>query len=52
MLINISGSRRVVRGGSWYYNADYSRVAYRYDYSPDYRGSNYGFRISRRWCIC
>ncbi|HPF17084.1 MAG TPA: SUMF1/EgtB/PvdO family nonheme iron enzyme [Thermotogota bacterium] len=42
-----SASYRVLRGGSWYYNAEGCRVAYRYYYSP---GSSYnyiGFRVSR-----
>ena len=42
-----SASYRVLRGGSWYYNAEGCRVAYSYYYSP---GSSYnyiGFRVSR-----
>ncbi len=41
----IKDSLRVLRGGSWYYNAGYSRVAYRDFDCPDYRYSNYGFRM-------
>jgi len=42
------GTSRVLRGGSFNYNIpDILRSAYRYDYSPDYRNSSYGFRISR-----
>ena len=42
-----SGSDRVLRGGSWDDYARYCRSAYRYDYTPDYRIINYGFRIAR-----
>ena len=39
-----SGSNRVIRGGSWYSDAEYCRVAYR-DYGyPGYRGIINGFR--------
>jgi len=41
------GSYRVVRGGSWLFNASFSRVANRYLYDPDYRVSYLGFRLSR-----
>ena len=40
-------SRRVLRGGSWYYNPNYLRSAVRYWYTTDYRFSNYGFRLAR-----
>jgi len=52
MLIRISGSERVGRGGCWVSDADYSRVASRYDFSPYYRNYYSGFRISRRRCVC
>jgi formylglycine-generating enzyme required for sulfatase activity len=35
----------VVRGGSWNYNPRYCRSAYRFDYFPDYRYFNIGFRV-------
>lgn len=38
-----SGSDRVIRGGSWYYDAYYCRVANR-DYVALYARSDYGFR--------
>ena len=42
-----SGSYRVSRGGSYYYNADCCRVSYRRDYSDPYRtSSNLGLRLS------
>jgi formylglycine-generating enzyme required for sulfatase activity len=42
-----SGSDRVARGGSWSAYANYSRVAYRYNYYPSFTGSNIGFRVAR-----
>ncbi|WP_297325418.1 SUMF1/EgtB/PvdO family nonheme iron enzyme [Nitrosomonas sp.] len=36
---------RVLRGGSWYYDPDYERVAARYYAPPDYRFYAYGFRV-------
>ena len=39
------GSYRVIRGGSWDYDARRCRSACRYYNSPDYRGSNLGFRL-------
>lgn len=41
-----SGSYRVLRGGSWFNNAAYCRVAYRYDYAPAYVYYNGGLRLS------
>jgi len=41
------GSNRVIRGGSWYYNADYCRSSYRYDIKPGYRDYGLGFRSVR-----
>jgi len=38
------GSGRVVRGGYWYSDTYYLRVALRYDYSPLYRSYGGGFR--------
>ena len=40
-----SGSNRVYRGGYWDSNADYCRVAFRRNSSPDARNSNIGFRL-------
>ena len=39
------GSSRVLRGGSWDYNASSCRVSYRYSSFPDYRYGNLGFRL-------
>ena len=43
-----SGSYRVLRGGSWYYDADFCSVGVRYYYSPDGRYYNLGFRLACR----
>ena len=40
-----TGSLRVLRGGSWYYDAVRCRSAYRYCYTPDSRNRNVGFRL-------
>ncbi|MBO6025765.1 MAG: SUMF1/EgtB/PvdO family nonheme iron enzyme [Bacteroidales bacterium] len=40
-----SGSYRVLRGGSWSYNARICRVSYRSNYDPDYGNGNRGFRL-------
>lgn len=42
-----SGSDRVLRGGSWFYDPDYARCAYRYDNRPSSRVLFYGFRLAR-----
>lgn len=43
-----SGSSRVLRGGCWYFNADFCTVSYRYNYdAPDDRGGGLGFRVVR-----
>ena len=47
-----SGFDRVVRGGSWYFNAQYCRVSIRSNINPDYRSCSYGidrgFRLALR----
>ncbi|MDR2970770.1 MAG: formylglycine-generating enzyme family protein [Bacteroidales bacterium] len=40
-----SGSCRVLRGGGWYYDAEYCRVSYRYGSAPVARYNHYGFRL-------
>jgi formylglycine-generating enzyme required for sulfatase activity len=40
-----SGFERVLRGGGWSINANYCRVASRYDQLPDDRGNIIGFRV-------
>jgi formylglycine-generating enzyme required for sulfatase activity len=42
-----AGTHRVVRGGSWSYDPIFLRAAYRYDFPPDYRYGNLGFRCAR-----
>jgi formylglycine-generating enzyme required for sulfatase activity len=41
-----TGSRRVFRGGSWYYSAGYARVSYRSFNDPDARSNFLGFRLA------
>ena len=41
-----SGSRRVIRGGSWDSIARRARVSYRYSSTPDNRNSAIGFRLA------
>jgi len=40
-----SGRSRVLRGGSWYFNAPYCRAANRYGYEPSVRDNGLGFRL-------
>jgi formylglycine-generating enzyme required for sulfatase activity len=40
-------SSRVLRGGSWYAYAAYTRVAYRNDVNPDLELNYFGFRCAR-----
>ncbi len=42
----LSGSNRVIRGGSWYAPAYYCRTALRYRSIPGFRGGDLGFRAS------
>ena len=44
--LSTEGSERVVRGGSWDFNAGNCRSANRSRYAPDVRGSNLGFRVA------
>ena len=39
------GVLRSLRGGSWYYNARYSRLSYRYNYFPFNWFNSFGFRV-------
>jgi formylglycine-generating enzyme required for sulfatase activity len=41
------GSRRVLRGGSWFFSARYCRSASRNYIDPGYRFGDYGFRLAR-----
>jgi formylglycine-generating enzyme required for sulfatase activity len=40
-------SRKVIRGGSWRFNADSARCALRYNHHPQDSGDSLGFRIVR-----
>ncbi|MFH1361572.1 MAG: formylglycine-generating enzyme family protein [bacterium] len=40
------GNSRVLRGGSWLDSAGFLRVAYRFNYAPDFRFVNIGFRAA------
>jgi formylglycine-generating enzyme required for sulfatase activity len=42
-----TGTRRVLRGGSWFDGADSARSAARYDVLPTGRHGSYGFRLAR-----
>ena len=42
-----AGARRVVRGGSWYFSASYTRVSRRHGVGPAYRYGGMGFRLAR-----
>jgi formylglycine-generating enzyme required for sulfatase activity len=40
-------TRKVIRGGSWRFNADSARCALRYQHQPDDRGDSLGVRLVR-----
>jgi formylglycine-generating enzyme required for sulfatase activity len=42
-----SGSRRVTRGGSWFYHSVHCRSVWRVWFPPDYRLNHLGFRVLR-----
>jgi formylglycine-generating enzyme required for sulfatase activity len=42
-----SGGTRVVRGGSWFYDPTFARVAYRFRFYPSYRYNFSGLRLLR-----
>jgi formylglycine-generating enzyme required for sulfatase activity len=41
------GGNRVLRGGSWYFNPQNSRAAYRFSFTPAVRVNSVGFRLAR-----
>ena len=43
----VSGTNRVLRGGSWYSGTGSVRSSYRYSNAPDYSTTNVGFRVAR-----
>jgi formylglycine-generating enzyme required for sulfatase activity len=42
-----TGLYRTIRGGAWSVSVHYSRVSYRHNNLPFYRGVNLGFRVAR-----
>ncbi len=40
-----SGTCRVLRGGSWSFNPQFCRSAYRIYFNPDFRDRSFGFRV-------
>ena len=46
-LGSCGSSLKVIRGGSWYFNADSARSALRYTHRPRDRGFSLGFRVVR-----
>ena len=43
------GKTRVLRGGSWISDSQYTRTTYRFQRPPDYRTANFGFRCASSW---
>ncbi len=43
--VDDSGDDRVARGGSWYFDLDFARAAFRYYYHPVFRYDYLGFRV-------
>jgi formylglycine-generating enzyme required for sulfatase activity len=41
-----SGDKRVIRGGSWYFDTDSARCALRYTHRPQDKGFSVGFRVA------
>src|SRR5262249_61084222 len=41
-----SGDKRVIRGGSWYFDANSTRCALRYTHAPRDKGFSLGFRLA------
>jgi formylglycine-generating enzyme required for sulfatase activity len=41
-----SGDKRVIRGGSWYFDADSARCGLRYTHRPQDKGFSLGFRLA------
>lgn len=41
-----AGEKRVIRGGSWYFDANSARCALRYTHAPKDRGFSLGFRLA------
>jgi formylglycine-generating enzyme required for sulfatase activity len=43
--VDDSGDMRALRGGSWGYDRDFARAAYRYFFYPFNRNFFFGFRV-------
>jgi formylglycine-generating enzyme required for sulfatase activity len=41
-----AGDKRVIRGGSWYFDANSARCGLRYTHAPDDKGFSLGFRVA------
>jgi formylglycine-generating enzyme len=41
-----AGDKRVIRGGSWYFDVDSARCALRYTHRPQDKGFSLGFRVA------
>jgi eukaryotic-like serine/threonine-protein kinase len=41
-----NNAEKSLRGGSWGHDARYCRLAFRYNFAPDYRDNYYGFRVA------
>jgi formylglycine-generating enzyme required for sulfatase activity len=41
-----SGEKRVIRGGSWFFDANSARCGLRYTHAPEDRGFSLGFRVA------
>ena len=41
-----SGEKRVIRGGSWFFDANSARCALRYSHAPEDKGFSLGFRLA------
>ena len=41
-----SGDKRVIRGGSWYFDANSARCGLRYTHAPQDKGFSLGFRVA------
>lgn len=41
-----SGEKRMIRGGSWFFDANSARCGLRYTHAPEDRGFSLGFRVA------
>lgn len=47
-MSSASGYHRVFRGGSWFFDPQIARVAFRGNFTPGYRYRSLGVRLMRR----